>query len=69
MKKIWYLYLHETALFISELAMTLNWRWLWERGGALELWADEKLYILEWTSRPVNDETLRKWAAYAEEEK
>ena len=43
MKKIWFMYVHEIALFISDVGMALNSNWLWEKGGNLELWADEML--------------------------
>lgn len=43
MRKIGYLFVHEVALLISDIAMFLKWDWLWERGGNLECWADLKL--------------------------
>ena len=38
MRKIWYLYVREVALFISDMA-----EWAWEKGGNLECWVDTKL--------------------------
>ena len=43
MRKIGYLFVHEMALLISDIAIIIKSDWLWERGGALELWADMKL--------------------------
>lgn len=43
MRKIGYLFVHEMALLMSDVAMILKWDWLWEKGGNLELWADLKL--------------------------
>lgn len=43
MARIWYLYVHEVALFVSDIAMLFKSNWLFERGGNLELWADEHL--------------------------
>jgi len=43
MKKIGYLYVHEMAMLISDVAQAVRWGWLWEQGGRLELWADTKL--------------------------
>lgn len=43
MAKIFYLFVHEVAVLISDIAMVINSNWLWERGGNLECWADLKL--------------------------
>lgn len=45
MKKIGYLFVHEMALFISDIARYVCklGDWLWEKGGNLEGWADMKL--------------------------
>lgn len=43
MAKIFYLFVHEVAVLISDIAIAINSDWLWERGGNLECWADLKL--------------------------
>ena len=58
MIKIWYLFVHEIALGISDMGMLLRSNWLFERGGNLELWADDKLYELEWMKHPMSDKTV-----------
>jgi len=35
--------LHRFAVALSAIAIALNARALWEAGGALELWCDERL--------------------------